>query len=291
MESIQPGALGRLAGLQLSPREEYSDDDMQQSFASSASREEGFDSRFWIKDAQCSICSRKFSKIKGLSRHHCRFCGKSVCDTHSSKRRTHTELNRPVRICDLCEKNYVGHDLKQELNIELSKLRAQFENISEELQRRCTESSEKDRQIAAVEKKLADDERTANIKGKKLAETVMEEQSRNQRQQGIIDNMTMAVKEANDSEKIAAEKHGKCAAAMESVRNDIEHIHREIKELDDRVDASFFKMKYRIPQQVVTRVLCDHCQTKLFQMSFKEAVVQSDISQSLHPPEKSCQLM
>mmetsp|Transcript_9489 Transcript_9489/g.14545 ORF Transcript_9489/g.14545 Transcript_9489/m.14545 type:complete len:114 (+) Transcript_9489:182-523(+) len=35
----------------------------------------------------CELCDRTFSKLKGISRHHCRKCNKSVCNQCSNSRR------------------------------------------------------------------------------------------------------------------------------------------------------------------------------------------------------------
>ena len=276
--------------LQHSPQD--SDDEMSQSFASSSlSREDGFDSRFWVRDTQCKICNRKFSKLKGLSRHHCRFCGSSVCDSHSTKRRDHPEVNKQVRICDLCEKNIVGHNLKQEMQLEESKREAQLDGLSEELKRREAEQSEKEKQIARIRQRLEESAKVATVKENKLTESLMEQQSRNLRQQGIIDNLSGALHEVTESEKITSEKLARSSAVLESLRTDLEHLHSDIKELDDRVDGSFFKMKYRIPVQVVSKVLCEACQSRSFHTSFKESIMQADTASSPTSDPGKCRLM
>ncbi|DAZ93389.1 TPA: hypothetical protein N0F65_012446, partial [Lagenidium giganteum] len=56
----------------------------------------------WKLDKKCRICLLKFSYFK--SRHHCRNCGESVCNTHSSRRLPlkHFGLEAPQRVCILC---------------------------------------------------------------------------------------------------------------------------------------------------------------------------------------------
>ncbi len=269
-----------------------SDDEMAQSFASSSlSREDGFDSRFWVRDNQCKLCNRKFSKLKGLARHHCRFCGASVCDSHSTKRRDHPELNKLVRICDQCERNIVGHNLKQELQLEVSKREAQLDGLNEEIKRREGEKTDKEKQIARIRLRVEDDAKAATLKENKLTESLMEQQSRNQRQQGIIDNLSGALHEVSESEKITSEKLARSSAVLESLKTDLEHMQRDIKELDDSVDGSFFKMRYRIPTQVVSKVFCEACQNRSFHTSFKESIMQSETPSSPHSDPGKCYLM
>ena len=269
-----------------------SDDEMAQSFASSSlSREDGFDSRFWVRDNQCKLCNRKFSKLKGLARHHCRFCGVSVCDSHSTKRRDHPELNKLVRICDLCEKNIVGHNLKQELQLEVSKREAQLDGLQEEIKRREGEKTDKEKQIARIRLRVEEDAKAATLKENKLTESLMEQQSRNQRQQGIIDNLSGALHEVSESEKITSEKLARSSAALDSLKTDLEHMQKDIKELDDSVDGSFFKMRYRIPTQVVSKVFCEACQNRSFHTSFKESIMQADTASSQPSDPGKCYLM
>jgi hypothetical protein len=56
----------------------------------------------WKLDKKCKICFLKFSYFK--SRHHCRNCGESVCNTHSNRRLPlqHIGLESPQRVCILC---------------------------------------------------------------------------------------------------------------------------------------------------------------------------------------------
>jgi hypothetical protein len=36
---------------------------------------------------ECELCEAKFRKLKGINRHHCRKCNKSVCGPCSSNQR------------------------------------------------------------------------------------------------------------------------------------------------------------------------------------------------------------
>ena len=216
-------------------------------------------------------------------RHHCRFCGNSVCDSHSTKRRNHPELNKSVRICDLCEKNIVGHNLKQELQLELSRRMSQLDGLNEEIQRRDSEGIDKEKQINRIKERLEEDSRVAKVKESKLTESVTDQERRNQRQQGIIDNLAGALYEVTESEKITGEKLARSMAVLESLKSDLEHLQRDIKSLDGSVDGSFFKMKYRIPTQVVSKVLCEACQNRSFHASFKESIIQTDTLSPTRP--------
>jgi len=67
----------------------------------------------WAESDNCQLCNRPFfwnlkamydQKQMGLRQHHCRRCGKAVCDYCSSKRSTLTDRGHeyPVRVCEDC---------------------------------------------------------------------------------------------------------------------------------------------------------------------------------------------
>lgn len=60
---------------------------------------------YWIPDAEvvsCCVCEREFSGV--LSLHHCRACGRGVCQECSQHRKPvpHRGWDRPVRVCNAC---------------------------------------------------------------------------------------------------------------------------------------------------------------------------------------------
>ena len=63
---------------------------------------------YWEADKDisvCVVCAKNFQEHK-LTLHHCRACGKGVCDLCSlSKRPVKTRgWDAPVRVCDVCAK-------------------------------------------------------------------------------------------------------------------------------------------------------------------------------------------
>lgn len=61
----------------------------------------------WLLSPICQICSRKFGTF--FRAHHCRYCGKAVCD-HCSKLEAKIEIygyKHPQRICSPCARRLV----------------------------------------------------------------------------------------------------------------------------------------------------------------------------------------
>lgn len=56
----------------------------------------------WKLETSCSICGIEFNYIRG--RHHCRYCGASVCGRHSKNRAVvpSSMSTEKQRVCDLC---------------------------------------------------------------------------------------------------------------------------------------------------------------------------------------------
>ncbi len=63
----------------------------------------------WVPDSGssgCCVCGKTFGIF--TRRHHCRACGKIVCNDHSSKKLLLDHISKDVqqRVCDLCHKSY-----------------------------------------------------------------------------------------------------------------------------------------------------------------------------------------
>lgn len=81
----------------------------------------------WAEADNCQLCNRPFfwniksmydQKQVGLRQHHCRRCGKAVCDYCSSKRSTLTDRGNeyPVRVCEDCFINVTEKEKKPMAN-------------------------------------------------------------------------------------------------------------------------------------------------------------------------------
>lgn len=62
---------------------------------------------YWIPDSEiinCYVCNRQFSATLPL--HHCRECGRGVCQECSQHRKPvpHRGWDKPVRVCNACIK-------------------------------------------------------------------------------------------------------------------------------------------------------------------------------------------
>lgn len=69
------------------------------------------------KDAKkCQICEIGFSKTRVLGKveHHCKRCGKAICDDCSSAKRVLCRQDSvKYRVCDICDTDMDNHRLKK----------------------------------------------------------------------------------------------------------------------------------------------------------------------------------
>lgn len=69
----------------------------------------------WVNDAdvtRCQLCHNQFASKpnNGSRRHHCRSCGRCVCQTCSTRKLILKYCNKQgeVRVCDVCHQNLTG---------------------------------------------------------------------------------------------------------------------------------------------------------------------------------------
>jgi len=62
----------------------------------------------------CELCDRTFAKLKGINRHHCRKCNKSVCQQCSNNKRKLSKQDETLfRVCDFCDTHLSNYKLEQ----------------------------------------------------------------------------------------------------------------------------------------------------------------------------------
>lgn len=62
----------------------------------------------------CELCEKTFNKLKGVSRHHCRKCNQSVCQSCSNNKRKLAKNDDTLyRVCDYCDCQLSNFKLEQ----------------------------------------------------------------------------------------------------------------------------------------------------------------------------------
>ena len=67
----------------------------------------------WVPDEFTNICMMSNTKFQCRSkfsftnrRHHCRYCGRLICNSCSKKLPHWDKVNKKVRVCQLCKEQY-----------------------------------------------------------------------------------------------------------------------------------------------------------------------------------------
>ena len=62
----------------------------------------------------CELCEVVFNKIKGINRHHCRKCHRSVCTQCSNNKRKLSKKDDTLfKVCDFCDTQLSNFKLEQ----------------------------------------------------------------------------------------------------------------------------------------------------------------------------------
>lgn len=85
-------------------------------------------------DNNCTVCAKAFGMLSNRKKN-CRFCGASVCDDCSLKRRADPQKqDNFVRICDNCDQKYINRYLLREYKYRQQKLDSVIETLEKQLQ-------------------------------------------------------------------------------------------------------------------------------------------------------------
>jgi hypothetical protein len=93
----------------------------------------------WKLDNKCSICQKKF----GLgARHHCRYCGNSVCGKHSFIKML-AESTEKTRICENCDIEIIKNEIRSEIQEELARIQDNIDIAKESYETKNDRSKQK----------------------------------------------------------------------------------------------------------------------------------------------------
>jgi hypothetical protein len=82
-------------------------------------------------DNNCFNCNKSLTGIMS-HRHHCRFCGNTVCGKHSSNKRKKLGRDQPSRICDRCNEGALQEEVKDNILKEVNTVRRKILDLKTE---------------------------------------------------------------------------------------------------------------------------------------------------------------
>jgi DNA repair exonuclease SbcCD ATPase subunit len=230
------------------------------SFGSTFSK---IDSTEFKQASKCGVCSKKFTLTS--RRHHCRFCGESVCDQHSMKRRNKQGETEKLRICDNCDKEFIREEVRKEVEDEVSKLEIQVIRAREANDKLYKEHYEKTLEASRLELELTKAERLQKQKEQALHDKLMEEQDKGNNARKLVDELTKSLENSRDSEKEMIEKCTSTEKQLENLKNQTESLRERRTELIGQIEHLTSRLKGSLPLDKVREIMCPRCLTRLNQ--------------------------
>eukprot|EP01017_Pseudomicrothorax_dubius_P028147 TRINITY_DN3325_c0_g1_i2.p1 TRINITY_DN3325_c0_g1~~TRINITY_DN3325_c0_g1_i2.p1 ORF type:complete len:352 (-),score=116.11 TRINITY_DN3325_c0_g1_i2:93-1148(-) len=203
------------------------------------------------KSDNCYVCKKEFGLLT-KKKKACKFCGNSVCESCSPKKRANPQNKEDFqRICDRCEMIYLKKMLYDEYNAkkverekklekklaDLSEMQSLLKKMNTDLELLRSENSKQNQELEEGTRRMR--EKTAKIRVEieklekenvKQGETIKEYQERIQETKRKIE----------DKERLLDERKQKLAELNKQIQartDDISNIKREITELEARIEV------------------------------------------------------
>lgn len=213
------------------------------------------------KEKQCYICDKKFGLT--IRHHNCRFCGKSVCDDHSQKRRTINNSKELHRICDKCEKLQIADEVRKELKDQLARLQDQFESIKTENEHLHQENLNKIENAKTLEQDLKRAEVQQVEREAELQRVLKAEQDKGLKAKAAVQCIQKEFEDAQASETKLADKCRATEDELSRLRNQLEEILEKKEDLVSQASNLSIKLKSSLLLEEVQKILCERCQRRI----------------------------
>lgn len=213
-------------------------------------------------DHKCHICDKKFSLTN--RRHHCRYCGNSICEEHGIKRRIKEDQKR-IRMCDNCDRDMISGEIKDEIQNEILRLQMEIQHGREMNERLSKEHSEKYSRVNTLETELVTAGKSQKIKEQALQDKLTQELERGGKARSAVDDLR---KELEDSHKLESDIRDRCEeyeSKLANLRSESETLRERKEELVTQIDHLTNRLKGSLPIDQIKQILCARCQQNLIQ--------------------------
>ncbi|CAG9318810.1 unnamed protein product [Blepharisma stoltei] len=213
-------------------------------------------------DNKCHICEKKFSLTN--RRHHCRYCGNSVCEDHSTKRRVRDE-SKKARICDNCDREIISGEIKDEIENEMIRLQNELQSVRELNERLSKEHKEKFSRVNSLEAELTNADKSQKQKEQDLQNKLNQEEERGAKARTEVEELRRALEQSHSCEREINDKCAEYEARLANLKSEGEILRERKEELITQIDHLTNKLKGSLPLDQIKMLLCPKCQQKLNQ--------------------------
>ncbi|OMJ89032.1 hypothetical protein SteCoe_8851 [Stentor coeruleus] len=213
----------------------------------------------WKLDNKCFICQKKF----GLgARHHCRYCGNSVCGKHSFVKML-TDSTEKTRICENCDIEIIKDEIRSEIQEELAKIQDNIDITKENYEKLDQERQEQTKIATGIEEDMLSAEKDFREKEQNLVNKLNEEQNKGQKSHEITEQIQRALAESNENEKKTNSICGELESKIEKLKNEILNIRTNNTELKTHLENSKKKLIGSLSAEKIANSLCDMCKLRV----------------------------
>lgn len=218
--------------------------------------------RNFRNDNNCFICNKSLTGLLS-HRHHCRFCGKTVCNKHSSNRRVKLGRDKPSRICDQCNEGALQEEVKDDILKEVNTVRQKILELKAENEALAKENSDRSLRIKNVDSEFENAEQTHKAQMEELSLRTAEEDGRGNKLRMTVDSMQKLIDESNRLERELNSQYQVSVVELERLQREIKASKQEKEEVAEQLGFLNTRLKSGVSINDVLPILCQNCKRKV----------------------------
>lgn len=224
----------------------------------------------WTRTKRCWICDKHLTKLLGRRRHHCRWCGRTVCKKHALNRRLPEGQTKSLRICDVCHKVLVNQSHNAGLLSEMAALRAEFDQTAKAIYERKLQVAELGKDVERLKFDLSSKEIAAKDSKAHLEGRLKDEVARLLSNQARYSSLEAAVQDTADSLTLSQQRLATKQVEAATCRSDVAHLLEQQRIMRIDVEKGVKSMQERVHIAQITKLLCELCRTRLYNSTLSE---------------------
>lgn len=222
----------------------------------------------WSKSKACHICEKKLGTLQGALKHHCRFCGKTVCSEHSYHSSTHPTSGENVRCCDSCWKSIIGKETRDEVERRMAELK---DRIAEEYGVMVRKTKEKERLEMAITSTEFDVESKRSRATHCLQiyqDRINSEKADLTRFQSMLSHNKSSHEYSLDVVRSVTRQYAEKKAEFTEIMSEVESLDADVQRTSRGTIEKIEQLRTRIPIAIVGNLLGKCCEPKYLGVSF-----------------------
>jgi DNA repair exonuclease SbcCD ATPase subunit len=213
-------------------------------------------------DSNCFICNKSLTGLM-TQRHHCRFCGNTVCGKHSSNKRKKQGRDKPSRICDRCNEEVLQEEVKDDILKEVNTVRKKILDLKTENELLAKENNDRSLRIKNIDYEFDSVETAHKAQMAALADKIAEEDQRGSKLRTTVESMQRLIDESNELERKLNAQYLASEAEVEKLRSEIKVAKQEKDEISEQLGYLNTRLKTGVSISEVLPILCVTCRRKV----------------------------